>query len=927
MKTAPLSNAIRMAISASVFAGVAMPAFAQDSTEEQNVQVEEVYVTGSRISRPDLDSASPVTIIDREALVMTGVTDIGDLIQRMPAASGSPIGTTTNNGGNGGVFVDLRGEGAIRTLNLVNGRRTVDGGDYQAIPGVMIERVEILKDGASAVYGADAVAGVVNVITRNDFEGVEIEVQRADAFDVDSITQDSVSLIAGANFDRGNFVFGVEAIDQQGAYQSDYPWDFFQGPYYIYPDLSCVNGNDPRNCFFLGSSRIPEGRLTFKDINGDNVTLMNEDGSGLVGYDGRTYNYAPVNYMQTPYTRLNVFAEGRFEVSSTTEAFVEFRANQRSSAQELAPQPYNSPTDPSYNGGISGDNYYWNRAYQAYLATNPSNIADLPTATPDITDARRRMVETSRRFEQEVTQFQFVAGFEGELGFGDWRWDASMNHGFRERLDTDYGQFFGPNLERALGPSADLDGDGTPECYGDINDPSTLIAGCVPMNLAGGAGTITKEMLAYVEVPLTDHIHSEQTQYMVNLSGTAFSLPAGDVGVAVGYEFREESSTFRPDAAKVMRAVTGNKGAGTEGSYDVSSFYVETILPVFDNGSQSMFVNAGVRYDDYSTFGGNTAYQVKIDGSIIEDLRYRATYGTTFRAPGIGELYAGEADSFPTYDDPCNATNFPNSPFCAQVAPQLDSQVQATVGGNPDLDPESGDTFTAGLVWTPTFGSMDFNFTVDYWQIELEDVISSLGVGFILDACYVDGDQAACNLVTRRGDYSVANVRDTSLNVASRKSAGVDFLVETSLDVGPGLLSADFLWTRLLKKDRVAFDGADTSDLIGRYNGSAYAEDKMAYSVGYMWNDLSVTYMGEYISALDADISFIGGTQPIDAQLYHDIVASYSFSETDTRIQFGLTNFTDEEPPYIDYGFNGSTDPSTYRLEGRSYYLRITQAF
>jgi outer membrane receptor protein involved in Fe transport len=926
MKTAPLSKAIRAAISASVLAGVAVPAFAQEAQEEE-LQVEEITVTGSRISRPDLDSASPVTVISREDMVVTGVTDIGALIQRNPAASGSPIGTTTNNGGNGGVFVDLRGEGAIRTLNLVNGRRTVDGGDYQAIPGAMIERVELLKDGASAVYGADAVAGVVNIITRSDFEGVEVELQQSDAFDVTSIAQTSASLLAGASFDRGNVVFGVEFVEQEGAFQSDYPWDFLQGPYYIYPDLSCVDGNDPTGCFFLGSSRIPEGRLTFQDANGSNVVLMNEDGSGLTPYDGRTYNYAPVNYLQTPYTRLNVFSEGRFEVSKNVEAFVEFRANQRSSAQELAPQPYNSPTDPSYNGGISGDNYYWDRAYQAYLATNPSNIDNLSSVTPNVTDARRRMVETSRRFEQEVTQFQFVFGFQGDLGFKDWTWDASMNTGYRERLDTDYGQFFGPNLERALGPSADLDGDGTPECYVDINDPTSVIAGCVPMDLTGGAGTITDEMLAYVEVPLTDHIHTEQQQFMANIAGTAFALPAGDVGFAAGYEFRKESSTFRPDAAKVMRAVTGNKGAGTEGEYDVSSFYAEALIPVFDNGSQSMFVNAGVRYDDYSTFGGNTAYQIKVDGSIIEDLRYRATYGTTFRAPGIGELYAGEADSFPTYDDPCNAANFANSPFCAQVAPQLDSQVQATVGGNPDLQPESGDTFTAGLVYSPTFAGVDMNFTVDYWQINLEDVISSLGVSYILDACYVDGDAAACDLVTRRGDYSVSNVRDTSLNVASRKSAGVDFMIDASTEVGPGLLSGDFLWTRLLKKDRVAFDGAEVGDLIGVYNGSAYAEDKMSYSVGYMWNDLSITYMGEYISALDAEISFIAGTQPIEAQLYHDIVGSYEFTSTGTRLQLGLTNITDEEPPYIDFGFNGSTDPSTYRLNGRSYYLRITQSF
>ena len=235
-----LQSAIHLALglSAGVLAISAVPTvFAQDADEE--AAVEEVIVTGSRIRRADIDSASPVTILDRDDILATGITDVGSLIQSMPAMSGSPIGTTTNNGGNGTVQIDLRGMGVDRTLTLINGKRVVDGGDYQAIPSTMIERVEILKDGASAVYGADAAAGVVNIITRRNFEGIELSLQTADWFDAAG-QQTSVGLLAGSEFAGGNVVFGAEFVDQEGAFQRDLPWAFMQDSYYIYPG-GCEN--------------------------------------------------------------------------------------------------------------------------------------------------------------------------------------------------------------------------------------------------------------------------------------------------------------------------------------------------------------------------------------------------------------------------------------------------------------------------------------------------------------------------------------------------------------------------------------------------------------------------------------------------------------------------------------------------------------
>ena len=599
-----LQRAVRLALgmgAGTLTFGVSPGVLAQ---VEGDQVLEEVIVTGSRVSRPDLDSASPISVIDREAILAYGVTDVGNIIQKMPSMSGSPIGTTTNNGGSGAVLIDLRGLGSARTLTLVNGQRVVDGGDYQTIPSTMIERVEILKDGASAVYGADAVAGVVNIITRRNFEGIELNAQTADFSNMKSGAQETIGLIAGKNFGDGNFVFGAEFVNQEQAFQSDTPWAFMQDSYYIYPGgcerqlTAPYDGTPNGGCYVVGSSRIPQSRLSFMTqglfLIGTPATQPYEVGL-MQEHDGRTYNYAPVNYVQTPYERTNLFAEGRFDLSNNLTFSAEIRGNDRSSAQQLAPLPFTGG-DPMYDGnfngraysGVSQDNYYLRRAVDAYNATGPETpLVYEPLVTP-----RRRMIETNRRFEQEISQYQWVASLEGT--FEDVDWDIYLNQGTRSRTDRDFGQFSGVRLFNALGPSADLDGNGQPECYGNINDPTTLIVGCVPLNMFGGgevnaAGqptvtTITEDMVDYVALDTVDTYISKQQSAGFGLSGSAFDLSGGQLGWAAGYARWTQEFTYTPDSAKTIGAVTGNVGAGTMGTLTNDSVYAEFLAPVFDNG-------------------------------------------------------------------------------------------------------------------------------------------------------------------------------------------------------------------------------------------------------------------------------------------------------------------------------------------------------
>lgn len=990
-KKTPLAGAISSLsiASALVAAGISAPIYAQDSAGT----IEEVIVTGSRIKRANLESANPVTVIDQADINITGITDVGDLLQRLPSMAGSPIGTTTNNGGDGSVQIDLRGLGPIRTLTLVNGKRTVDGGDYQTIPAAMIERVEILKDGGSAIYGADAVAGVVNIITRKNFEGFEIDVLTSDNFDMDSGAQDSFSFITGKNFADGNFMFGGEFVDQEEAYQSDAPWDFFQDSYFIYPG-GCENqltapydGTPQGGCYIVGSSRIPEGRLqsgelqqrfnsdgtprlfdwfngvpnghddydsTYGVLSFNNPVFMNAGtGNGIESYDGRTYNYAPVNYIQTPYERTNLFGELDFQLTDDVRLRAEARYGQRKSSQELAPQPYNSPTDPGYSGtfqqidpltgqplreipDVDADGnpvtYYTGDpslgrevAPVAYNGISPDNFYN-PFDFP-ITDARRRMVETTRRFEQNVDQLQVSFNLTGTIA-DTIDWEAYYNKGWQTQTFSDFGQFSGPRLFNAMGPSDDLDGDGSPECYRDISDESTLIANCVPFNFFGGPGSITQEMLDYVAVDLVDTLDVENSQLFLGFSG-AFNMLEQSIGWSFGYEQQELEAQFITDSAKQLDEVTGNTGRGTRGARKSDSFIGELLVPVFDNGDQSLSMQIGARYDDFDLFGSNTTYQIGAELYIIPSLKFRATAGEVFRAPTLFELFAGQVDSFPQYLDPCDPTNNSNNqpaPGCSGPSTQQDTQVLARVGGNPFLEAEFGDTRTMGIVWTPDFGEGDFSLTVDYWKTTLEDVITNLGVQYILDDCYIDQNASSCNLVTRRANNSVAQILDAPINAASLLGRGVDTEIKYNFETEYGSIETSFLWARMIDRDRTAFAGDEVESLEARFTdpGESWVKDKVAYKVGWSMNDVSVSYLGEYIGGLDADVSFLGNyTQKVDSQLYHDLVLGYDMLDAGLRFAAGITNLTDEAPPYIDFGFNASTDPSTYRLFGRGYYLRM----
>jgi outer membrane receptor protein involved in Fe transport len=953
-----MANSVRIALA---FGAVSTAAFTANSAvaaeEDAAKKVERIEVTGSRLKRTDLETATPVTTVTGEEMKAMGIQDVGQFMQSSPIMSGSPAMTTTNNGGNGGTFVELRGLGSERTLVLINGRRVVSS-DFQGIPSSMIERIEVLKDGASATYGADAVAGVVNIITKKNFEGVEVTAMQKAYFDVDSSGQNSFNIVAGKTFSDGSFLVGLDYVKEKPITQGDVKnVEFFQAPYLVdsvegvksFIANGLITSGPDANAFIYGSGSTPCGNFTVAGRPGSwtngNCPAKGTDGKPADadmrrfvggGANNDTYNYNPINLMQTPYTKVNFFVEGNFQLNDSTNIYSETRINKRESNQELAETPYDTQFDPGFllpNGrnGVSKDNYY-----------NPFGA--------DVNRSRRRMVEAGRTFEQDVTRFQQVFGISGENTLVDgWTYDVSSNYAYSQTTSIDRGQLFGPNLGKALGPSF-KDATGKIVC----GTPGAVIDGCVPLNVFGGPGTITKEMLDYISAPLLDADNSDLLQVTAFTGGDLFELPGGIVAGGFGVEYLKETFEQERDSGKFLSVVSGNKGKVLQqGEYDNTSVFAEFEIPLLPESDfvKRMDLKVGARHDDFSHVGTADTYQVGLVWEVVDGLMLRSNYGTVFRSPTLVDLYGPAADSFPQAVDPCSTSTWATAVQAtrdrclaagvpAGGSPNLDTQQLAKVGGNANVKPEEGDTFTAGVAYSPDFIE-GLGLTVDYWEVNIEGSIDSISAGDSLQGCYVGGIQRLCDNVVRDNTGYISYVKGLTQNLFEKNAKGIDTEVSYSLDTEIGRFNFNTVWTHFLQREDEKYSGAtstfELSDLSGRFvDDTSYATDKASFSVSYDWEDLNIVYRATYVGALEYNAAdFQWGFDPaeveglvakVDTYLYHDISATYNFS-TNTIVSVGIDNVTDELPPYIENAFNGNTDESTYRLFGRGYFVKFTQKF
>jgi outer membrane receptor protein involved in Fe transport len=829
-----IRNAVRLALTAGVAASfVNAPAFAED---DDAAKLDRVEVTGSRIKRTQLEGAMPVTSVTREQIEKTGISSIGDLLQELPAA-GAALNTNFNNGGDGSTRIDLRNLGPNRALVLVNGRRWVNavggGGvtgsvDLNTIPLSIIERIEVLKDGASAVYGSDAIAGVVNIITRRDFDGAQANAQ-VQEYDEGDGHQELYDFSVGASSARASVFMNASYYKAEPVAAGDRA---------ISKEPSFGTGNDTRGG---ASTTTPNGRALICDdfdcdpavgpgglgpfegiatrgSAADDLTpgVQLGDFRPFVSADD-AYNFAPDNYLATPQERWSIYAQARYDVTDSITFTAETLYSKRRSEQLLAAMPVViGELGNTANGlpiGVAGDN-----PFNPFPGRNLNpDFFSLTGTDLYLPLGQRRFVETGgRSFNQDVDLYRFGGGFEGSFELAGRVFDWNLGYTFSEGRSADitFGLLNTAALATALGPIA------------------ACTAPCVPLNFFGGSGSITQAMLNYVTFNAHDFVGYDMRNYTANVSGELIDLPAGPLGIALGYEWRKESGFDDPDALIAAGNTTGNARSPTFGSYKLDEFFTELAIPLLAGApfAEVLELQVAARHSDYSTFGSTTNTKFGFRWEPITDLLVRGTYQEGFRAPNIGELFLGASDAFPSITDPCSnpevgadgnlpvdgngdvlvgsaedaqlvancfgtpqtfgGTTFqPQNPGAAFVPGtgaygQTNSQIRVTIGGSAELEPETADSTTFGFVYSPGFVD-GLSVSLDWYRIEIQGAIAPFGAQRILDECYgVDGGTGGaevnvdmCDFIVRRNNGSIEDLVNTNANVNEFKTEGLDLNV------------------------------------------------------------------------------------------------------------------------------------------------------
>ncbi|CAM2006359.1 TonB-dependent receptor plug domain-containing protein [Acanthopleuribacter pedis] len=858
--------------------------FAQDNDKdpEKIEPVEErITVTGTRIKRTDAETAAPIDVVTREEIEKSGATSIDRILQELPSVTGGALNTNISNGNDDRSTITIRGLDSSNTLVLLNGRRLVNHGrasasvDLNTIPLQAVERIEVLKDGGSAIYGSDAVAGVVNIITRDHVDGFETPLYYGQTSRGDLETQ-NYSVLFGTSTDRARIMVSANYYEKTGIFSRD---------------RSISNDADTSQTFgidlgyFNRSSATPTG---YFNVPGLGVMTLDpalgdgSDASHFRAFDNTVdrYNFREETPATLPQERSNIFMTGSYDWKDNISFFAEAWYMKIKTDNGLAPNPLFT----AFNGfgpiTVSADNQY-----------NPFGV--------DIPDVRRRMIETGlRSAEREGDNYRVVGGVEGSFGT-DWSWDAYFLWHEDTRRNFQAGALIGPRVELALGPA----------------DQCLASPGCVQLNLFGGPGSITEEMLDYVSTTGLFTGRSNMKQLAFNIAGTLAFLPAGGLGFAAGVEYREEFGEDNPDSLVSLGETIGfTNFERTFGDRDLKEAYAELYVPIANSvpGAQLLEMTFAGRYSDYSDFGDNFAPKFGFKYKPIEQVALRATYSETFKAPTLNQLFSGNSQGFPTLVDP--------------LAPAGETRTQflTVEGSNPDLSPESSEVTTVGLVVEPV---ENLSFTIDRFVIDQEDVVKA-NAQYILDENANSG--AFAERVIRDADGFLQLLISTPINVGRVEVSGWDFNINYRMpDVLDGL-SVTLNGTYMDKWDEQATPDTAFIERAGTFDGNDGPGSVPDYKINMLWSlnsgKLNVSGGMNYISTYEEVEPFSGNIREIDSWLTVDVQAGYAINP-DFRISVGIDNILDEEPPFSAQAFNDNFDGSTHNLYGTFFYTQITNRF
>lgn len=953
--------AVRLGLLPAAIALALVPAFAsaQDTqaapAQETTTTLDRIEVTGSRIRRAELETAQPIITITREQIEQQGFLSVADMLQNLPSA-GSPAISRADSlaaGENvGGYYIDLRNLGTERTLVLLNGKRlgvTTSGlQDLQQIPTSAIERIEVLGDGASAIYGSDAIAGVVNVITRRNFNGAEANAYIGQ-FDQGDGFKEAYDFTIGVSNDRASLTLSAEYVKEDPVYARDREFSSNTGPNFPNSAWSLIS----QNGVWLGNVNSA-GDFTAPGCASGLCTLNpGEDPTDPNNYHDITNaersNANEKMLLQTGTERRNVFITGDLQVTDNVRFRAELGYNERETFQQNAGYPFGYQT---FGTLISEDSFF-----------NPN---------PEAGDAYffRRTWEVPRQTRSELDTLRVDLGLEGVLDFADKPWD--WNVGFLSlRSDSnkyDTGNLFAPSVELALGPSYFNEATGRVEC-GSAAAPiaygSSFGAGqCIPWNPllpAGqeGQGSLSDPALqAFLFPEYHDIGRTETTIYSANLAGPLFTLPAGDLSMAVGLEHRKESGIFVPDAA-IQAGLTSNLlAATTQGSYDVSEAYAEFDIPVLADApfAQELTFNVASRYSDYSNFGETLNSKFSVRWRPVEDLLVRATYAEGFRAPSIDNLFGGTGSTYSFYTDPCSTGEAAaGSAACAADGVPEDyvqigqggvpcttfpcqTGVAFLTGSNPDLTAEESESTTIGLVWSGVEG---LDVTLDWWNYTIDNAIVAESPTGILDDCYVFGIQSQCDRVVRDADGVVVAV-DLSLdNAGIIETEGYDLGVNYRFpESAAGKFRINWQTTYTSKYDTTADDEPGTPT-FGNVGFAGLFRIRSNFGVNWERGDYSVSYTARYYSGIkeacsanfacsDPDHLDLQGNPDalnrLGSNTFHDLQFAVKLPWNATA-SIGANNITDHVGPILrttpnsEFAYYGGFDI------GRFWYMQYKQRF
>lgn len=869
--------------------------------------LEEVQVTGSRIKRQDLEGVGPVTVFDAQDIAATGVTSTETLLQRFSASAGF-AGNQTNSywtgNGYGTAQVNLRGLGINRTLVLLNGRRIVNGGtgansavDLNMIPTSIIERIEVLKDGASALYGADAVAGVVNIITRRNFDGLKIDAKAGQTSEGDG-EEIAGDLTLGVNGERGSLIASMSYTETKAVNMAD--------------RASCaLAGADDGTLECSGSSSTSGGRATFLTgpNTGQRINFNNDaagDGNLYEPYSGARHNIPYFQWLNavSPIQKTTFTMFGNLEVAENARFFSEMIYSHRESDQIATP----GTLLDYYESGVGRTSF-------VIPASHPTN----PTGQ-DIRLDRKRLVEAGvREFFQETDTWRVVAGFEGTFT-PQWSWEVAYNKGRNTGID---GSTNVANLDRV---------------YQTVFACDNVSVPCADYL---GNGDVSQQVLDYILYTQRDSGGNEQESVTANLTGTLLDLPAGPLGFAAGVERREESGWRNPDPLIVAGIANTNQQDPIEGRYQVDEIYTEVVVPILRGlaGVEHLELSLAGRYSDYDLFGNDTNYKIGLLWQIVDGFKLRATRSTAFRIPNIPELFGGVAEGNLTTTDPCSewsqrSASDPIFQSCqAAGVPlnylQLGNTILTTVGGNADLQPEDADTFTVGAVWEPSFVS-GLSLTLDYWEIEIADSIQQIPGSEKLSICYETGNlnHPFCSPEHHTRDALTGEVNFLSAqpsNVGAETASGIDLGAVYATQIRG--LKADLNWNiSYLDEYKVTpFKGAEPIEYAGMITGGngSYTHWRSDASATVGSDRWSGTWGIQYIGQADDINADTGPGSHVESLFYHNVQFSYRITE-EIDVAVGVDNLFDEDAPYVASWTDANTDTMTYDLLGQRWYVRAS---